>query len=116
RDLAPLVQAEMAPRPAAVGGLVDAVACGEVRPLEALAAADVDHVRARRSDGDRTDGAGRLIVEDRPPGPAVVLGLPDPAVDGAHVEDVGLIRDAGRGLRAPAAVRADHAPAQLAEQ
>ena len=95
-----------------VGGLVDAVAVGEIGPLQALAAADVDDVRVGRRDGEGADGAGRLVVEDRLPGAAVVGGLPDAAVVDADVEDVGLAGHAGGADGAAAAERADHAPAQ----
>ena len=94
-----------------VGGFVDAVADGEIGPLQAFAAADVDDVGIGRRDGERADGAGRLIVEDRLPGAAVVGGLPDAAVVDADVEDVGLAGHAGRPDGAAAAERADHPPA-----
>ncbi len=69
-----------------------------------------------RRDRDGADRAGRLVVEDRRPGPAVVGRLPDAAVHRADVEDVRLRRDAGRGLGPSAAERADVAPVQLGEQ
>ncbi len=47
------------------------------------------------------------------PGAAVVVRLPDTAVDLAHVENVWLAGNAGRGAGAAAAKRADHAPMQL---
>jgi hypothetical protein len=45
---------------ARVGGLVQAVAGEEVRPLEALAAANVEDVRVGRGDGESADGAGQM--------------------------------------------------------
>ena len=72
RDLLAVAQAEVRPGLAGVGGLVDAVADGEVGALQAFAAADVDDVRVRRRDRERADRAGRLVVEDRLPGAAVV--------------------------------------------
>ena len=72
RDLLAVAQAEMRPGLAGVGGFVDAVADREIGTLQSLAAADVDDVRIGRRDGDRADGSGRLIVEDRIPGAAVV--------------------------------------------
>src|SRR6185503_16475078 len=60
--------------------------------------------------------AGRLVVEDRIPRPAVVGGFPDAAVDETRVEDVRLAGHAGDRFGAAAAQRADAAPAHLAEQ
>ena len=68
------------------------------------------------SEGAHRDGADRLrrlVVEDRIPGAAVVVRLPDAAVDLPHVEDIGLAGHAGGGARPAAAERADHAPAHL---
>ena len=114
RDLLAVAQAQMRPRRAGVGGLVDAVAGGEVRPLQAFAAADVDDVRIGRRDRDGADRSGGLVVEDRRPRPAGVGRLPDAAVHGADVEHVGLRRNAGGGFRAAAAEGPDVAPVQLA--
>ena len=116
RNLLAVAQAEMRPGLAGVGGFVDAVADGEVGPLQALAAADVDDVRIGGRDGDGADGAGRLVVEDRIPGAAVVGRLPDAAVAHADVEDVRLAGDAGGGLGASAAMRADRAPAHFLKE
>ena len=87
-DLPAVAQAEVLPRPPAVGRFVDAVADREVRPLQSLAAADVDDVRVRRRDRERADRLRRLLVEDRRPGAAGVVGLPDAAVVDADVEEV----------------------------
>src|SRR5262249_62035351 len=56
-------------------------------------------------------GAGRLIIEDRVPGAAEIVGLPDAAIIDADVEDIGLLAHAPRAHGAPAAERTDHAPA-----
>ena len=69
-------------------------------------------LRVGRRDGERADGAGRLVVEDRLPGAAGIGGLPDAAVVDADVEDVRLAGDAGGADRPAAAERADHAPLQ----
>src|SRR5205085_11173958 len=73
RDLPPVAQSEVAPGGATIGGLVDAVAGGEVGALQALAAADVEDVGFGGGDGDRAHGAGGLVVEDRRPGAPVVV-------------------------------------------
>ncbi len=87
-------QAEMRPRLAGVGRLVDAVAGREVGPDDAAAGADVDDVRIGRRDGDRADRSGRLAIEERLPVRAVVGRAPDAAVVEADVEDVRLARHA----------------------
>src|SRR5947209_17558195 len=102
----------MLPGLAAVGGFVDAVADGEVGPLESFAAADVDDVGIRRREGESADGAGGLVVKDGFPDVAVVGRFPDAAIVGRHVEDVGLGGEACYADGASAAEGADHAPTQ----
>src|SRR5207248_3053692 len=109
-DLLAVVEAEVLPRFAGVGGFVDAVAGGEIGTLQTFAAANVDDVRIGRRNGDRADRAGRLIVEDRRPDAAVVGRLPDAAVVHADVEKARLSRHAGRGDGASAAKWSDAAP------
>ena len=116
RNLLAVAQAVVRPALAAVAGAIDAVAGGEVGALQALAAADVDDVGVRRRDGDGADRAARLVVEDRRPDAAGVVGPPDAAVVHADVEDVRLAGDADRGDGASAAERADAPPAQLLEK
>src|SRR5207244_5424327 len=111
-NLLGIAESEAAPGLAAIGGLVHAVADGEVWPLQPLAAADVGGVGVGRRDGESADGAGGLIVEDGFPTAAIVIGLPHTAIVHADVEDVGLCRDAGRAHRPSAAIRSDVAPAQ----
>ena len=103
----------MGPGLARVGGLVHAVAHGEIGPDDARAGADVNDVGIGRRHGDGADRAGGLVVEQRRPGGAVVGGAPDAAVIEADVEDVGLAGHAGEGARAPGAGRADRAPVHL---
>src|SRR5205085_4550475 len=55
RDLVSLLEADVLPRAAAVGGLVDAVAARDIAADRRLAHADIDHVRVRLGDGDRAD-------------------------------------------------------------
>ncbi len=111
-DLLPVPQAEMTPGAPAVRGLIDPVSYRQVGTLQAFAAAHVQGLGIRRRDGDRADRAGRLVVEDRRPGAAVVGALPHAAVVHPDVEHVGRAGDAGGSDRAAAAKRADQAPAQ----
>ena len=100
-NLLAIAQAEVRPGLAAVGGLVDAIADGEVGTMQSFTAADVDDLRVGGRDGDGADRAGGLLVEDRLPGAAVVGGLPDAAVDRADVEDVGLAGNAAEARVRP---------------
>src|SRR5439155_9583751 len=105
-------QAHVLPRLAAVGRFVDAVAGGQVGPLQTLAAADVDDVGLGRGDGERADRSGRLVVEDRLPGPSGIRGLPDAAVVDTDVEDVRLAGHSRGADGAAAPEWADHPPTQ----
>ena len=115
-DLARVPQAEVVPRPAGVARAIDPVADREIGALQPFAAADVDDVRIRRRDRDRADRLRRLAVEDRRPRQPVVGALPDAAVVDADVEQVRLLRHAGRADGAPAAIRADRSPAHRVVQ
>ena len=97
----------------AVGGFVHPVALRDVGAHVGLAGAHVDHLRIRRRQGERADGADRLGVEDRSPGPAGIVRLPHAAVDAAEVEVRHVAGHAGHGQHAPPAKRADRAPAEL---
>jgi hypothetical protein len=54
-DLLTVSKSHVTPTLPAVGRLIDAVADGEVRSLQAFAARDVDHIRIGRRDGERAD-------------------------------------------------------------
>ena len=116
RDLLTIAESQMGPGLTGVGGLVDTVAGRQVGSLETLATSYIDDVRIRQGDGDGTDRAGGLVVEDRSPDAAVVGRLPDAAVDDADVEHVGLTGNPRCGLRATTPERPDHAPMHLVEQ
>ena len=109
-DLLCVSQVQVPPALAAVGGFEDAVADRKVGPLQALPAAHVNDLGVGGRHRDAADRPGGLVVEDRPPGQAIVVGLPDSAVIHADVEDVRLTGNARRAHRAPGAERADHSP------
>ena len=115
-DLLGVAQAEVGPGLARVGGLVDAVAGGEVGAGEAFAAADVDDVGIGGSDGDGADGAGGFVVPEAVPGLAGVGGLEDASAYSADVEGGGLGGDAGEGAGAAGAHGADLSPAHGGEE
>ena len=106
-------EAEVRPGLAGVGGLVHAVAHGEVGPDDSRAGADVDDVGVRRRHRDGANRAGGLVVEERRPGGAVVGGAPDAAVVEADVEHVGLARRTGERPRASGPRGSDRAPMHL---
>jgi hypothetical protein len=66
-----VAEAEMDPGFAGVGGLLNAVAGGEVGADDACAGADIDDVGVGGGDGDGADGAGGLVVEEFPGGAEV---------------------------------------------
>ena len=116
RDLLGVAQAEVCPRLAGVGGLVDAVARGQVWARQPFSTPDINNVGVGERDADPADGSSRLIVEDRLPGPAGVGGLPDAAVADAYIKGVRQARMAGRGLGPAGTIRADVAPAHVRKQ
>src|SRR5689334_10333724 len=79
--------------------------------MQAFAAADVDDIRIRFGDSDIADGAGRLLIEDRLPRVAIIVGLPDAAVVDADIENIGLARNADGADSTASTERADTAPA-----
>jgi len=112
-DLLHVSKSDVLPRLAAVGRLEDAVTDAEVRTMEPLAGADVDDVGIGPRDADVTDRPGRRAVEDRPPRPSVVVGLPHAAGVNAGEEDVRLRRDADAGDRPAGAEWSDQAVAKV---
>src|SRR5205823_621628 len=119
-DLLRVVEAEVRPTVAAVGGAIDAVAVGQIFTETVFSSADVDDVRVGRGDRDRADGGdlGRAAfhasVGDVAPRLAAVGGLPHAAVRRAEVEDARVNGIAGDSDGASAAIRADVSPAKRA--
>src|SRR5207237_6400223 len=97
-----------------VGGFIDSVAHRKIGPVQAFAAADINDVGIGGRYRYRADRASGLIVKDRIPSAAIVIGLPHAAIDHANVKDVGLTRHAGGGFGSATAVRADAPPLKLA--
>src|SRR6185295_1449656 len=109
-DLLCVAQSEMSPRLAAVSRFINAVAGGEIGPLESFATADVDCVRVRRCDCERADRTRWLIIKDRFPRVAVIVRLPNAAVVHSYIEDIRLAGNAGSADRPAGAEWADHSP------
>ena len=112
----PLTQ--MLPGEARVVGLVDTVAYREIGTTQAFTTTDIDRIRIRRRDRQRSNRTGGVVIlgltiEDRIPGAAGIRRLPNPAVVRRHVEDIRLARNTGNRHGAAAAKRADHAPVKF---
>ena len=117
RDRVGVVEADVRPGLAGVGGFVDAVAAHDVAADAGFAHADVDDVGIRLGDGDRADrGAGDQAVGDRRPLRAAIGRLPQAAADRAEVGFLRPSLDAGDRDRSAAAIRADAAPLEGAGQ
>ena len=80
------LQPHVPPRAASVGGAVDPVAPRRTLPVLRLAAPHPNHVGVGGRHGHVSDRGGRLVVEDRLEGGAVVDGLPHAPGRGAHIE------------------------------
>src|SRR5215471_16293893 len=113
-DLLSVSEAHVPPGLAGVGRFVDSITGGEVGALQSLASTDVDYVGVGRSNGERADRAGWLIVKDGPPGAAKVVGPPHTAVVDAYVEEAGMAGNAGCADSSASAKWADHAPLHFA--
>lgn len=84
--------------------------------MQTFTTSDINNVRVRRRDSNRTDGACGLLVKDRLPGATVVIRLPDAAVAYADIEDARLARYAGNGAGTSATERADPSPVEGGEK
>src|SRR5258707_7054807 len=106
----------MRPGLAGVGGFVYAVADGEIGPVQPFTAPDINNVRVRRRYGNGPNRPRGLLVKNRCPGAAVVVGLPYSAVAHADIEDVGLAGHAGHCAGASTAEWTNAAPVQGLEK
>src|SRR5213082_3394513 len=82
--------------------------------MQTFAAANVNDVRIGNRHRDGADRAGWLIVKNRLPRSSEIGGFENPTVDLRHVKDIWLGRNAGDGVCAATAKRADVAPPQRA--
>ncbi len=116
-DVAAVFQADIPPIAAAIDGLINAVAIGDIAAERGLAGAGVDRVVIARRDRDRADRRrGMLLVEHRLPVGAAVGRFPHAACDRAEIISVRLTRDAFDRDRASAAERSDLAPLHAAPE
>src|SRR5438477_3076496 len=82
--------------------------------MQTFAAANVNDVRIGNRHRDGADRAGWLIVKNRLPCSSVIGGFENAAVDLRHVKDIWLGRNAGDGVCATTAKRANVTPPQCA--
>src|SRR5256714_6805800 len=115
-DLLGVAQSEVRPVLASIGGLVHAVAGGQIWPLQAFPTADVNYVGIGRRNSDRAHRTGALVVKNGFPGVASIGGLPDAAIHRSHVKNIRLMRYAEDRHGAAAPKRTDAAPAHLGEK
>src|ERR1700687_285685 len=85
-DLARVLQADVIPRCAAVGGFVDAVAGRDVRTNVGLAGSGINGFRLGGSHGKRADRAHRLAIKNRLPDNSGIVCFPYPAIDRAKIK------------------------------
>src|SRR5579862_10032031 len=81
--------------------------------MQAFAAGDIDDIGVGSRHGNGANRLRWLVIKDRIPGTAVVVGLPDSAIDRADVKDARLHGNACRSACATAAKWADHAPLEF---
>ena len=117
RDVLGSLQPHVAPGPAAVFALVDAVAVGDAALIVVLAGAHPDDRRILGIDRDVADRIRAVVVEYRRPGGAVVVGQPDAARGFGDQVMIGIVGE-HRDLRDAAGdeCRADVARAQAGER
>src|SRR5256714_9641450 len=112
-DLLRVAQSEVRPGLASIGGLIHAIACSQIRALQAFPAADVNYVGVGRCDGDGADRTSFLVVKNGFPGVASIGGLPDAAIHRGHVKNIRLMRYARDRHGAATTKRTDTAPSHL---
>ena len=96
----------------AVGRTEHALPLGDVRAHVCLARSDVENLRSRRRDRQRTDRPDGDAIEDRIPRPTGIACLPNTAVHRPKVEMQRRIARAGHRQYPAAAVRPDRPPFQ----
>ena len=109
-------EAHVLPGAPGIGGFVDAVAVGDVKPDGGFAHPGIDHIGVGAGDRDGADGGGfEEAIRDVAPIDAAILGLPDAACAGAEIERRGIDGITGDSDDTPAAGRADAPPMQGVE-
>ena len=95
---------------AGVDGLIHPIAVRNISAPAGFARADVDHIRIRRSHGNRADGHDSRLVRHRRPGEAAIGRFPNAAGNRSEIISLRIAGDARYCERASAAKRTDLAP------
>ncbi|MDE2196317.1 MAG: NifU family protein [Gammaproteobacteria bacterium] len=114
--MARIIQADVRPGLAAVGGAIHTVAADDVVTRLRLAGTCIYDVGGGGCDGQCADGNGARLLERRHPGQPRIRGLPHAAIGAAEIEHVGLIGNAHRHGGPAAPERPYLAPVQLCVQ
>src|ERR1700689_1564571 len=114
--LASIVQADMRPGRAAIGGFVDAVARGQIGTNVGLTGTGINDLAVGWSDRDRADGADRLTVKYRVPNRSGVGGFPNAAVHRTKIKSGRVTRHARHGDHAAASEWSNQAPFEAIER
>ena len=116
-DMAGLLESQVGPGLAGVGGLVDPVPIGNVQANGGFAGAGVDDVGVRGGHRQGADGGGvEEAVGDVLPVGAAVGGFPHSAGHGSEIGGHGVHRVARNGHHPAAARRADAAPLEVLQE
>ncbi len=108
-DVLGVLEPHALPGLAGIRRLVDAVAEGDAALVVVLAGAEPHHVRVLGVDGHRAERVRAVILEDRRPGVAAILGLPEIAGRRRRIPDVrvpGIDRDVGNAAGGQAGAEA----------
>ena len=116
RNLLAVTEAQMFPCLSCVGRFVNPIAHRKIRPMQSLPACHIDNVRIRIRNSNGADRLRRLPIKDWIPRPPIVVAFPHPTIHLAHVEDIRLARNAGRGPCAASAEWANHAPVHIRKE
>src|SRR5213594_1451251 len=100
-NLARLLEPDVLPGLAGVGGFVHAVAELDRIAHVGFAGADIDDVRIRRRDSNRANRCRRGRVEHRRPGAPAIRGFPNAAAYRTKIKSLRLSDDAADGVDAP---------------
>ena len=106
-------EAHMLPALACIGGFKNSLANSQVRAVKPLARSDIHDVGIGGRHCDVANGAGGFAIENRAPGAAIVVCLPNATVVHPHVKNIRLRWHTHGTYGAARPERADHAPTEV---
>src|SRR5262249_46989472 len=113
-DTSRLFQTHMRPGLPGIRRFVDSVSDGYIAANKAFARAGPNYVRIRCSYSKRPDRHRGLVIEDRPPVDAAVIGLPNAAGRSSDVVDIFVARSADHCADS-ISLRSDESQSELAQ-